>query len=72
MNQPKSTINARVAAAVTRERDKAGLTIADLAVKAGMADRTLNRKLGGTSHWSTGELSALADALGVDFTTLLA
>lgn len=68
---PTKNLNARVADAVTRERRKAGMTIADLAHQSGIADRTLNRKLGGGTHWTTDELDGLAIALGVPLSTLV-
>lgn len=68
---PTKTLNARVADAVTRERKKSGMTIAELAHQSGIADRTLNRKLGGGTHWTTDEIDNLATALGVTPSTLV-
>jgi transcriptional regulator with XRE-family HTH domain len=62
---------AEIAAAVRRERERAGLTLTELARRAGVAKSTLSQLESGTGNPSVETLWALGVALGVPFSQLL-
>ncbi|MEU5564660.1 helix-turn-helix domain-containing protein [Micromonospora musae] len=61
---------ADIAAALRRERERAGLTRADLAHRAGLAESVLARFESADGDPSVGSLWALADALGIPIARL--
>lgn len=61
-----------IAAAVRRERERAGLTLTELARRAGLAKSTLSQLEAGTGNPSVETLWALGVALGVPFSQLVA
>jgi transcriptional regulator with XRE-family HTH domain len=61
-----------IAAAVRRERERAGLTLTELARRAGVAKSTLSQLEAGTGNPSVETLWALGVALGVPFSQLVA
>ncbi|TDC36222.1 XRE family transcriptional regulator [Micromonospora sp. 15K316] len=61
---------ADIAAALRRERERAGLTPADLARRAGLAEATLARLENADGDPSIGSIWALADALGIPLARL--
>lgn len=61
-----------IAAALRREREQAGLSITQLARRAGLAKSTLSQLEAGTGNPSVETLWALAVALGVPFSQLVA
>jgi transcriptional regulator with XRE-family HTH domain len=60
-----------IAAALRRERERAGLSISELARKAGIAKSTLSQLEAGTGNPSLESLWALAVGLEVPFSSLL-
>lgn len=60
-----------IAAAVRRERERAGLTLTELARRAGVAKSTLSQLEAGTGNPSVETLWALGVALGVPFSQLV-
>jgi transcriptional regulator with XRE-family HTH domain len=60
-----------IAAAVRRERERAGLTLTELARRAGLAKSTLSQLEAGTGNPSVETLWALGVALGVPFSQLV-
>lgn len=62
---------ALVAAALRRERERAGLSMTDLARRAGVAKSTLSQLESGAGNPSVETLWALAVALGVPFSRLV-
>jgi transcriptional regulator with XRE-family HTH domain len=60
-----------IAAAVRRERERAGLTLTELARRAGVAKSTLSQLESGTGNPSVETLWALGVALGVPFSQLV-
>lgn len=64
--------NALVAAALRRERERAGLSLTELARRAGIAKSTLSQLESGTGNPSVETLWALGVALGLPFSQLLA
>ena len=68
---PVSTLNAAVARNTVRGRKHAGLTQEDLAERTGIALRTLARRESGLSRWTTDEIAAVADALGINASDLM-
>lgn len=68
---PVSTLNATLARNTVRRRKAAGLTQEELAERTGIALRTLARRESGLSRWTTDEIAAVADALGVDASDLM-
>ena len=60
-----------IAAAVRRERERAGLTLTALAQRAGVAKSTLSQLEAGTGNPSVETLWALGVALGVPFSQLV-
>jgi transcriptional regulator with XRE-family HTH domain len=61
-----------IAAAVRRERERAGLTLTELARRAGVAKSTLSQLEAGTGNPSVETLWALGVALGIPFSQLVA
>jgi transcriptional regulator with XRE-family HTH domain len=64
--------HAVIAAAVRRERERAGLSLTELARRAGVAKSTLSMLESGTGNPSVETLWALGVALGVPFSQLVA
>ena len=62
---------ARIAASLRRERARAGLSLTELARRAGIAKSTLSQLESGTGNPSVETLWALAVALGVQFSRLV-
>ncbi len=62
---------ATIAAALRRERDRAGLSLAELARRAGIAKSTLSQLESATGNPSVETLWALGVALGVPFSHLV-
>lgn len=62
---------AAIAAAVRRERDKAGISLSELAKKAGIAKSTLSQIEAGQGNPSIETLWSLGVALGVPFSRLI-
>jgi len=60
-----------IAAAVRRERERAGLTLTELARRAGLAKSTLSQLEAGAGNPSVETLWALGVALGVPFSQLV-
>lgn len=66
-----STVGARIADAVRRERARSGLSAAEVARRAGVSKATLSQMESGISNPSVETLWAVATALGVSFATLV-
>src|SRR3954452_3245440 len=62
---------ATIAAALRRERERAGISLAELARRAGLAKSTLSQLEAGNGNPSVETLWALAVALGVPFSRLV-
>ena len=62
---------AAIAAALRRERERAGLSLTELARRAGLAKSTLSQLEAGTGNPSVETLWALGVALGVPFSQLV-
>jgi transcriptional regulator with XRE-family HTH domain len=62
---------ATIAAALRRERERAGISIAELARRAGLAKSTLSQLEAGTGNPSIETLWSLGVALGVPFSRLV-
>jgi transcriptional regulator with XRE-family HTH domain len=62
---------AAIAAALRRERERAGLTLSEVARRAGVAKSTLSQLEAGTGNPSIETLWALGVALGVPFSQLV-
>ncbi len=62
---------AAIAAALRRERERAGLTLSEVARRAGLAKSTLSQLESGTGNPSVETLWALGVALGVPFSQLV-
>src|ERR1700742_915250 len=60
-----------IAAAIRRERDRAGISLSELAKRAGLAKSTLSQLESGTGNPSVETLWALGGALGVPFNRLV-
>jgi transcriptional regulator with XRE-family HTH domain len=60
-----------IAASIRRERDRAGLSLSELARRAGIAKSTLSQLESGTGNPSVETLWALGVALGVPFSRLV-
>src|ERR1700742_2634984 len=60
-----------IAAAIRRERDRAGISLSELAKRAGLAKSTLSQLGSGTGNPSVETLWALGVALGVPFSRLV-
>ncbi|MEV0619177.1 XRE family transcriptional regulator [Nonomuraea sp. NPDC050404] len=61
----------RIAAAIRRERDRAGMSLTDLSKRSGLAKSTLSQLESGTGNPSLETLWALGVALGVPFSRLV-
>jgi transcriptional regulator with XRE-family HTH domain len=70
MHQPAPPL-AVIAAALRRERERAGISLAELARRAGLAKSTLSQLESGTGNPSIETLWALGVALGVPFSRLV-
>ncbi|MEV6346036.1 XRE family transcriptional regulator [Actinoplanes sp. NPDC051851] len=70
MQQPAPPL-AVIAAALRRERERAGITLTELARRAGLAKSTLSQLEAGTGNPSIETLWALGVALGVPFSRLV-
>jgi transcriptional regulator with XRE-family HTH domain len=68
----KQSPNALIAAALRRERKRAGLSLTELARRAGIAKSTLSQLESGTGNPSVETLWSLGVALGLPFSQLLA
>ncbi|HEX4059579.1 MAG TPA: XRE family transcriptional regulator [Streptosporangiaceae bacterium] len=66
-----SGVAALIAASLRRERDRAGLSLSELARRAGIAKSTLSQLESGTGNPSVETLWALGVALGVPFSRLV-
>jgi transcriptional regulator with XRE-family HTH domain len=62
---------AMIAAAIRRERDRAGISLSELAKRAGLAKSTLSQLESGTGNPSVETLWSLGVALGVPFSRLV-
>jgi transcriptional regulator with XRE-family HTH domain len=71
MSDPAPPPIAVIAASLRRERDRAGLTLTELARRAGVAKSTLSQLESGTGNPSVETLWALGVALGVPFSRLV-
>uniref|UniRef100_UPI0013B3B296 helix-turn-helix domain-containing protein n=1 Tax=Nonomuraea lactucae TaxID=2249762 RepID=UPI0013B3B296 len=60
-----------IAAAIRRERDRAGLSLSELAKRAGLAKSTLSQLEAGAGNPGVETLWAIAAALGVPFSRLV-
>src|SRR5512144_1130714 len=67
----RTTPLAAIAAALRRERDRAGLSLTELARRAGIAKSTLSQLESGAGNPSVETLWALGVALGVPFSQLV-
>ncbi|MEU4426257.1 XRE family transcriptional regulator [Actinoplanes sp. NPDC024001] len=70
MQEPAPPL-ALIAAALRRERDRAGISLAELARRAGLAKSTLSQLESGAGNPSIETLWALGVALGVPFSRLI-
>jgi transcriptional regulator with XRE-family HTH domain len=70
-NPPPSGVVGLIAASIRRERDRAGLSLSELARRAGIAKSTLSQLESGTGNPSVETLWALGSALGVPFSRLV-
>ena len=70
MHQPAPPL-ATIAAALRRERERVGISIAELARRAGLAKSTLSQLEAGTGNPSIETLWSLGVALGVPFSRLV-
>ena len=70
-NTPSAPPLAAIAAALRRERDRAGLSLTEVARRAGIAKSTLSQLESGTGNPSVETLWALGVALGVPFSQLV-
>jgi transcriptional regulator with XRE-family HTH domain len=70
--EPMDSPHSLIAAAVRRERERAGLTLTELARRAGVAKSTLSQLEAGTGNPSVETLWALGVALGIPFSQLVA
>jgi transcriptional regulator with XRE-family HTH domain len=68
---PATAPLATIAGALRRERDRAGLSLSELAKRAGLAKSTLSQLESGTGNPSVETLWALGVALGVPFSRLV-
>src|SRR6201999_1742649 len=60
-----------IAAAIRRERERAGISLSELAKRAGLAKSTLSQLESGTGNPSVETLWSLGVALGVPFSALV-
>src|SRR5689334_3942299 len=70
MQQPAPPL-ATIAAALRRERERVGISLAELARRAGLAKSTLSQLEAGTGNPSIETLWSLGVALGVPFSNLV-
>ncbi|WP_433302462.1 helix-turn-helix domain-containing protein [Actinoplanes sp. CA-030573] len=70
MHEPTPPL-ATIAAALRRERERAGISLAELARRAGLAKSTLSQLEAGTGNPSIETLWSLGVALGVPFSRLV-
>src|SRR5687768_7236180 len=70
MSQPAPPL-ATIAAALRRERERVGISLAELARRAGLAKSTLSQLEAGTGNPSVETLWSLGVALGVPFSRLV-
>ncbi|BCJ51181.1 XRE family transcriptional regulator [Actinoplanes sp. NBRC 14428] len=70
MSQPAAPL-AAIAAALRRERERVGISLAELARRAGLAKSTLSQLENGTGNPSIETLWSLGVALGVPFSRLV-
>ncbi|HEY7143373.1 MAG TPA: helix-turn-helix domain-containing protein [Streptosporangiaceae bacterium] len=68
---PASGLAAQIAASIRRERDRAGLSLTELARRAKIAKSTLSQLESGTGNPSVETLWAIGVALGVPFSQLV-
>lgn len=68
---PIATVSATIAAALRRERERAGLTLTELARRAGLAKSTLSQLEAGAGNPSVETLWSLGVALGIPFSRLV-
>jgi transcriptional regulator with XRE-family HTH domain len=71
MPDPAVTITATIAAALRRERERAQLSLTELARRAGLAKSTVSQLEAGTGNPSVETLWSLGVALGVPFSRLV-
>lgn len=71
MDQTTSAPLDIIAPALRRERDRVGITLSELAKRAGVAKSTLSQLEAGSGNPSVETLWALAVALGIPFTRLV-
>jgi transcriptional regulator with XRE-family HTH domain len=71
MAEPQGSPLAVIAASLRRERERAGMTLTELARRAGIAKSTLSQLESGTGNPSVETLWALGVALGVPFSRLV-
>jgi transcriptional regulator with XRE-family HTH domain len=71
MDQRRAAPIEAMAAAIRRERERAGLSLTELAKRAGIAKSTLSQLEAGTGNPSVETLWALGVALGVPFSRLV-
>jgi transcriptional regulator with XRE-family HTH domain len=71
MTQGNGAPLAVIAAAIRRERDRAGISLSELAKRAGLAKSTLSQLESGTGNPSVETLWSLGVALGVPFSRLV-
>ena len=69
--RPTAPLLAQIAASIRRERERAGLSLSELAKRAGIAKSTLSQLESGSGNPSVETLWALAVALGVPFSRLV-
>lgn len=70
-DRPQVDLSAQIAASLRRERDRAGLSLTELARRAGLAKSTLSQLESGVGNPSVETLWALGVALGVPFSRLV-
>ncbi|MDI2129190.1 helix-turn-helix domain-containing protein [Yinghuangia seranimata] len=71
MHSSPQDVVAQIAAAVRRERERAGVSLTELARRAGIAKSTLSQLESGAGNPSVEVLWALGTALGVPFSRLV-
>jgi transcriptional regulator with XRE-family HTH domain len=71
MSNTANGVAATIAAALRRERERAGISLTELARRAGIAKSTLSQLEAGTGNPSVETLWALGVALGVPFSRLV-
>lgn len=66
-----STINGEIANRIRGAADAANVPLTDVALGAGMAERSFFRYLTGNTDWKVVQVAKIADALDVDLIDLL-